>query len=128
MPEPCPLFCPLHGETPFCGDNLVTYPSMCHVQAEICRGEGPSYVREGDCETVKTLIQKALNTGSPLSVGEWTNLTSPRVVLSICFLFLNRHTAYIDSRLVTAQHLCIFLDVTEKILMTKIDFLEISLI
>ena len=26
VPEPCPLFCPQHGETPFCGDNLVTYP------------------------------------------------------------------------------------------------------
>jgi len=69
VPEPCPLFCPgqLQGELPFCGDNLVTYPSMCHVQAEICRGTGPNYVREGDCQQLRTLIQKALNTGSPLS-------------------------------------------------------------
>ena len=117
VPEPCPLFCPHTGEQEFCGDNLRTYPrcrawlssidcntnerysSMCHVQAEICRGGGPNYVTEGGCHQLKTLIQKALNTGSTLSPGESEVAWScPGLYCPYAFYFLtDGQTAYIDS-------------------------------
>ena len=43
---------------------------MCHVQAAVCRGEGPNYVREGDCHLMRTELQKALNTASSPQPGE----------------------------------------------------------
>ena len=52
VPEPCPVFCPTHDELQFCGDDGVTYPSMCHVIAATCRSSisGPTYVSEGPCK------------------------------------------------------------------------------
>ena len=69
--------------------NNETCFSMCHVQAEICRGGGPNYVTEGSCNTVKTLIQKALNAGSPLSTGECEAAgTCPGLYCPYAFYFL----------------------------------------
>ena len=54
-----------------------------------------------------------------------TNLTSPRVVLSICFLFLNRHSAYIDSLCGAQTDAGSYLDVTTSpFKLTKISFLS----
>ena len=90
----------IHHHHHHCNTETFLYFSMCHVQAEICRGGGPNYVTEGGCHTVKTLIQKALNTGSTLSTGECEVAgTCPGWLYSpYAFYFLtDRQTAYIDS-------------------------------
>ena len=49
-PEPCPTFCPILEEEQYCGSDGRSYLSMCHVQAAVCRGIGPLFVREGSCQ------------------------------------------------------------------------------
>ena len=50
VPAPCPAFCPTRDELEFCGDDGVTYQSMCHVLSAACRGYGPTFVSEGPCQ------------------------------------------------------------------------------
>ena len=50
VPEPCPAFCPIFEEDMYCGSDGINYMSMCHVQAAVCRGIGPLFVREGVCQ------------------------------------------------------------------------------
>ena len=60
LPQSCPAFCPTAQELQYCGSDGKTYQSMCHVQAAVCRGVGPLFVREGGCQQAE--LEYLLNT------------------------------------------------------------------
>ena len=80
MPEPCPTFCPVLDEEQYCGSDGRTYLSMCHVQAAVCRGIGPLFVREGLCQEGERdyiLNIRGVQDQDENIVGEYYNSVNP---------------------------------------------------